>query len=268
MERHLVDQLDAVVVSVHYRLAPEHPYPLPLNDCLTALAHLHQHATEFGIDPTKITIIGDSAGGNLAAAVTIKLRDTGHPFLHRQILLSPVTHFSNFLTRSCRDNTPYSFFIEPGFHLLYMNESAEYESELCADHHIPDSMTRHTAWPYLKKYHREMTTKVAGKNLSEIFAAKLLDPYLSPMMATSLRGLPPALVLVSEYDLFRDDGLAYADRLAAEGTETVVVRSHGFHGIYCFFDRSVSGGGMVRSVIDYLGGVYGGNVTGLVGRKM
>ena len=179
------------------------------------------------------------------------------------MLLSPITHFASFLSLSFRDNVPYAFFVEPGFYLMYMNESVEYSAALIANLHIPPAMTRHSAWPFLAKYHH--TESLPTDNaIAQVFAAKIFDPYLAPMMANSLAGLPPALVLVSEYDLFRDDGLAYADRLNADGAETVVLRSHGFHGIYSFFDKSVSGGGMVRSVVDYLRGVYNDGGTQLL----
>jgi acetyl esterase len=80
---------DCVVVSVEYRLAPEHPFPAGLDDCWTATQWVFEHAEELGIDPTRIAISGESAGGNLAAAVTLRARDAGGPRLVAQILEVP-----------------------------------------------------------------------------------------------------------------------------------------------------------------------------------
>ncbi|UNI18453.1 hypothetical protein JDV02_004721 [Purpureocillium takamizusanense] len=77
--------------SVDYRLAPEHPYPTPLEDCWAALQWVVQHAAELGVDTARIGVMGESAGGGLAAALAILSRDRGlSPPLKRQILLYPM----------------------------------------------------------------------------------------------------------------------------------------------------------------------------------
>lgn len=83
-------ELDAVVVSVEYRLAPEHPDPAPVDDCYAGLVWTADHAEELGIDPTRIVIGGGSAGGGLAAGVTLKARDLGGPALAGQLLIYPM----------------------------------------------------------------------------------------------------------------------------------------------------------------------------------
>ncbi|CAL9620129.1 alpha/beta hydrolase [Streptomyces sp. enrichment culture] len=77
------------VLSLEYRLAPEHPYPAALEDALDALAWLRGPAQEAGIDPDRIAVGGDSAGGNLAAALCLRLRDGGLPLPAAQILVYP-----------------------------------------------------------------------------------------------------------------------------------------------------------------------------------
>jgi acetyl esterase/lipase len=69
-------QLDIVVVSAEYRLAPEHPFPAPLDDCLDAWTWLQDHATELGLDPQRVAVGGQSAGGGLAASLVQRLHDT------------------------------------------------------------------------------------------------------------------------------------------------------------------------------------------------
>ena len=78
------------MLSVEYRRAPEHPFPTPLEDAYAALRWLHEHAGEFGVDPDRIGVMGDSAGGGMAAALTILSRHRGGPRIARQILLMPM----------------------------------------------------------------------------------------------------------------------------------------------------------------------------------
>ena len=88
--RWLTNASGAVVVSVDYRLAPEHPYPAPLDDCWTALRWTAAHASEIGGDASRIAVGGDSAGGNLAAVCALLARDAGGPALALQALIYPV----------------------------------------------------------------------------------------------------------------------------------------------------------------------------------
>ena len=100
--RGLARRAGCVVVSVGYRLSPEHPYPAPLQDAWTATRWVLEHAEELGLDPDRIGVGGDSAGGTLAAVVARKGRDAGMP-LAAQLLIYPVT--------SSRTDTPsYSLF--------------------------------------------------------------------------------------------------------------------------------------------------------------
>lgn len=79
----------AVVIAINYQKAPEHPFPIPFDDCYAGLLWVRDHAAELGIDPTKIGVGGDSAGGNLAAAVALKAAHTGDITLAFQILIYP-----------------------------------------------------------------------------------------------------------------------------------------------------------------------------------
>ncbi|MFI2643984.1 alpha/beta hydrolase [Streptomyces sp. NPDC018610] len=83
-------ELDAVVVSVEYRLAPEHPHPAPVEDVQAGLLWTAEHAGEFGADPERIVLVGASAGGGLAAALALLLRDRGGPRPIGQMLMSPM----------------------------------------------------------------------------------------------------------------------------------------------------------------------------------
>ena len=81
----------AIVVSVDYRLAPEHPFPAAFDDVYGTLCHIAENAGEFGIDPNRIAVCGDSAGGNLSAAACLAARDLNGPTIVAQSLIYPGT---------------------------------------------------------------------------------------------------------------------------------------------------------------------------------
>ena len=88
LARRLAARTGALVVSVEYRLAPEHPFPAPHDDCWAATKWLAEHAASIGGDPTRLSVAGDSAGGNLAAGVALRARDEGLKLTY-QLLIYP-----------------------------------------------------------------------------------------------------------------------------------------------------------------------------------
>jgi acetyl esterase len=89
--RFLADYSGCRVLSVDYRLAPEHPFPAPVEDSVAAFTWAAEHAGDLGADPARIAVAGDSAGGNLAAVVCLQAREAGGPQPAMQVLLYPVT---------------------------------------------------------------------------------------------------------------------------------------------------------------------------------
>lgn len=86
---HVAARSRATVISPSYRLAPEHPYPAAIEDTWRALTWVIEHAEELGADPTRLAVMGDSAGGNLAAVTALTARDAGAPALRAQVLIYP-----------------------------------------------------------------------------------------------------------------------------------------------------------------------------------
>lgn len=125
--RCLAKQTGFVVASVDYGLAPENKFPGPLDDCCAATRYVVDHAAELGVDPERIAVVGDSAGGNLAAATVLKFRGDQGPAIKMQVLIYPV------IDSSC-DTPSYQEFSE-GFGLSrvemkwfweqYLNEVSE-----------------------------------------------------------------------------------------------------------------------------------------------
>ena len=101
--RALANRANVVVLSVHYRLAPEHKYPAAADDSYAAAQWVSEHGAEIGADGSRIVVCGDSAGGNLSAVVSLMARDRGGPELRGQVLIYPVTNL-DFGTDSYRDN--------------------------------------------------------------------------------------------------------------------------------------------------------------------
>ncbi len=123
--RNLCNDSGCRIVSVDYRLAPEHPFPAAVDDCLAATRWVAAHAGEFGIDPARLAVGGDSAGGNLAAVVA-QLARTGGPKLAYQLLIYPVTQLGSN-TPSMRENGKGYFLEKDGmdwFTKLYAPDAA------------------------------------------------------------------------------------------------------------------------------------------------
>lgn len=130
-----------VVISVEYRLAPEHSFPVPMEDCYGATEWIAEHAAELGVDARRLTVMGDSAGGNLAAAVSVAARDRGTPDIALQVLVYPCVELidtfpseaENFdapiLSGRDLDNTPKLY-----FHNSDREMSDPYASPLRAKH--------------------------------------------------------------------------------------------------------------------------------------
>ena len=102
--REVCRNVGALVISVDYRLAPEHRFPAAADDCYAATRWAARHAGDHGGDPESLAVVGDSAGGNLAAVVALMARDRGGPRIDFQLLVYPVTDGVNFDRASYRDN--------------------------------------------------------------------------------------------------------------------------------------------------------------------
>ena len=196
--RCLAETLGSTIVSVEYRLAPEHPFPAALEDLNTVLEWARAHAAELSGTEAAISVAGSSAGANIAAAACLKARDDGLPLPVRQVLLYPVTDITSFESPSYR----------------------EFEG-------APIGLTRAEMQWFARHYLEGATDD----------AADAKNPYVSPLKADSLSGLPPALIVTGEFDVLRDEGEEYGRRLSAEGCVVKIVRATGMaHGFLNLMD--------------------------------
>lgn len=127
--RELTRAVGCVVVSVAYRLAPEHPFPMPLEDCYAAVCWVAQHASNFHGDAQRLALAGDHAGGNLAAAVTLTARDRGTPPLAYQLLIYPVMDYA-FDTVSYREYGD-GYFLTKDMMVWFWRHYLRYEAHGC-----------------------------------------------------------------------------------------------------------------------------------------
>jgi acetyl esterase/lipase len=176
-----------------YRLSIDHPFPAPFDDCYATLSWVHANATELGVDPQRVALIGDSAGGALAAGVAQQAVDRDENPVCAQILIYPVTDHET-KTESARrfDDTP---FWKTSSNVAMWNV-------------------------YLR-----------GSEHKQSGGSAPVPRYAAPLHRESFAGLPPAWVEVAEFDPLHDEGCQYAEALRAAGVPVEVHEAKGaIHG--------------------------------------
>ena len=173
----LANELNVLIVAVDYRLAPEHPFPIPLEDCYAALAWIFNEGLALGVDTQKVMVMGHSAGGGLAAAVSIMARDRNEYRLAGLLMVYPMLDNRTGSTTSSADN--------PTTGTLSWSREA---NRFC--------------WECLQ----------GAYALDDDQAA-----LFSPALADDLTGLPPSFMSVGALDLFLEEDVAFALRLSKSG---------------------------------------------------
>lgn len=194
--RRVADELGVVAASVDYRMPPEHPYPTPLEDCYAALRWL---AAQPDVDPARIAVIGESAGGGLAASLGLLARDRGEVALAGQVLAYPMLD----------DRTDESAAAHPRMLRLWNGPS------------------NRLGWGMY------LSAGTAGPAATPLDAAAL--ELAVPARRADLSGLPPTWIGVGTWDLFHDEDLEFARRLTEAG---VTCELHVIPGAYHGFDAA------------------------------
>lgn len=200
--RLLAEKAQAIVCNIDYSLPPETPYPVPTTQIYESIAHLSKHASAYGIDRNRIFIGGDSAGGNMSAAVTQMDRDKKSGYIKGEVLVYAKLVFDNYLVDG-------------------------YQRDLSAFHLVEDQ----------KQYLKAVTgigsdQSNAGDQANYVQGMHdLSDPWISPMCGRK-EGLPRTLMIQAEYDGLRLEGEFYAKQLKDAGVDVRCIRycgvTHGF----------------------------------------
>ncbi|WP_018751966.1 alpha/beta hydrolase [Paenibacillus sanguinis] len=197
--KYLAEQSSAVVVSVDYRLAPEHPFPAGVHDCFDAVKWVYENSANLGINREQITVAGDSAGGNLAAVCALMDRDLGTGMIKYQALLYPTVNMAGTETDDFKWSID-QYEINNNHELTLGTIYALSSVAGIAPLYVPDNV-------------------------------QAADPYISPLHG-HLEGLPPAIIIVGEFDYLRLEGEAYGRKLERSGVPVRMIRyagmDHGF----------------------------------------
>lgn len=164
--------LGAVMISIDYRVAPEHRHPAPVEDAYAGLVWTATHADELGLDADRLVVVGASAGGGLAAGTALLARDRHGPPISHQVLISPMLDDRGVTVSSGYDSV------------------------------VWDAAANRAGWSAL---------------LGDDPAGPDVNGYAAPARATDLTDLPPSYLDCGSTEVFRDEAVDYADRLARAG---------------------------------------------------
>ncbi|TSN21167.1 Arylacetamide deacetylase [Bagarius yarrelli] len=248
LARQMVTELDAVVVSIEYRLAPLHHFPVPFDDVYHAVKYFLQPDVldRYEVDPERVAVSGDSAGGNLAAVVTQQLHLEPDQLvkIKVQALIYPALQALDLNTPSYQQNRhmpilPRTLMVR-FWSEYFTSDKSILTSMMTNKHNSAESaaMLKFVNWsiflpePYRRTYNYSALSISTDKTL-----LSLADPRASPLIAPDavLHHLPKTYILTCEYDVLRDDGVMYVTRLRLAGVN--VTHEHyeeGFHGTIMF----------------------------------
>ncbi|KAM6296254.1 arylacetamide deacetylase-like 4 [Aegotheles albertisi] len=243
--RYFARKSNSMVVSVGYRLAPKHPYPTQFEDCLTATIHFLRTAQDYGVDPSRIIICGDSSGGTLAAAVAQTLgnrRDL--PKLRAQILIYPFLQCVDLNLPSYQQNEKVPILLKErtvALGLKYLNKDLSVMEAMFKGCHVPEDLQlKYQKWVSPDYIPHEFKTRGYKPSTRHPFSKEVytvvkpvLEPVFSPLLAedSAIAQLPEAFILTCEFDVLRDDGLLYKKRLEDHGIKVTWCHlQEGFHG--------------------------------------
>ncbi|XP_058233100.1 neutral cholesterol ester hydrolase 1 [Hemibagrus wyckioides] len=253
--RMMAEELDAVVISVDYRLAPEVYFPAQYEDAIQACRNIltDEVLVRLSVDPDRVAVSGDSAGGNLAAAVAQELASDSSVSIQFKVqaLIYPVLQALDFNTPSYQQNGDVPILYRSlmvRFWLEYLNGDHRLIPSLLLNNHTAPDLNQDMAlareklnWtrllsPKFTKHYKPVVPQHGSPQVLRLLPG-LLDSRAAPLLAEPevLKLVPPAYIMTCEHDVLRDDGLMYARRLEEVGVP--VTSDHyeqGFHGIMMF----------------------------------
>ncbi|NWU96882.1 ADCL4 protein, partial [Upupa epops] len=241
--RYIARKSDSVLVSVGYHLSPEHKYPAQTRDCLAATIHFLKTAENYGVDPHRIIVCGDSVGGTFTAAVCQELvKRRALPKIRAQVLIYPFLQALNFNLPSYQKNA-FTVFLSRErtvhFMLKYLNKDCAMKEAILAGSHVPESINlKYRKWinPDLivETFKPGYKPPLPNSFLPHVHkeTKELLKTRLSPLLAEDdvVCCLPDTCIITCEHDVLRDDGLLYKKRLEDNNVRvTWLHMEEGFH---------------------------------------
>ncbi len=236
-----------VIASVHYRLAPKYPFPVPVEDCVRATRYFMTRAADYGVDADRIGVAGDSAGGNLAAVVSLRLRDEQFDVQPKvQVMIYPSVQRIDLETPSYQehgDGPIVTRGIAAWFSSLYIAGDSRYVASIANNSHTPStikkslaqSVLNHDLLPqkFLQHPYRRPSLEHGDEDVWNSIRDTITRQDYSPLLAPSHSGLPAAFVFTAGADVLRDDGFFYVHKLRQDGVEVEHVHiPSGFHGMF------------------------------------
>ncbi|MCJ8014223.1 alpha/beta hydrolase [Paenibacillus sp. KQZ6P-2] len=200
----LAEKAGAVVISVDYRLAPEHAFPAGLTDCFDAVTWVYEHADEIRVNREQIAVLGDSAGGNLSTVCALMDHEKGTGMIKFQALIYPTVNMAGVQTE---------------------------DFNWSLDH-------------YEIRNHAELITPMitalgeSGGAVYQLYLqnnAEITDPHVSPLLSDKLGGMPETLIAIAQYDYLAVECEVYAAKLARSGVPTKLIQYNGVD--HAFMDK-------------------------------
>lgn len=284
LTRKTAKMLNSVLVSIDYRLSPETPFPGGLHDCEHVIDHFMAVAEhKYGVDTSKIVIMGDSAGGNLAAVISQRRHlSRKTPQLAGQVLIYPLLQMADLQSISYRyyqKNLEGFALVDPESVALYymfyagldMDKHQDLVQFALTNGHVApqhrdkvDRMLSYSSFSHMN-YSGEIIAEraeiKAHAELQRMMAPWLTNPEFSPLMREDLSGLPRAFVMTCEFDVLRDEGIMYARRLEDAGVP-VHFRNYenGFHAMLNFHREVSEASDSLEDIVRWTSDVMKGNV--------
>nr|XP_056721526.1 arylacetamide deacetylase-like 4 [Euleptes europaea] len=256
MLRHLAKETDSVVVAVGYNLGPESPYPSQYTECFKATVHFMKNAEDFGVDPSRIIISGDSCGANFATRTCQLLAErTDLPKVHAQVLIYPALQGVDFYLPSYQQNSRVPIMwreFVAYFACIYLRKDTSIAPDILESRHVPEDLKRkYSKWvsgdlipdefkirgykpqdPALYKFKPQVYEQIK----------EFLEETFSPMLVEDavIRKLPQTYIVICEFDVVRDDGLLYKKRLEDNGVPVTLCHNKGgIHGVVGLFGYGI-----------------------------
>ena len=224
----------SVVISIDYRLAPEHIFPAQFEDVFAVVSAILKEPRMFSIDGNRLALAGDSAGGLLSAAISLEFAKLARPSkISAQVLLYPWLQSIDVVCLPSYQAYKDGFAL-PEKAMAYYDSCVTMGNTSMVPEYLSGNVSRYFMqtpyWKYLAEISNcKIRTERSKVHLPSNFVEKVTDPRLSPLLAEDLSGSPPTFVAISEYDVLASEATLFAKRLREAGVPVVEKHYKTYH---------------------------------------